>query len=127
MPQANDHAGEERQVSVAHAIEHFFATLRLAPRSQKAYRIGLRRFAEIVAREAEQEIDALPVTTLTIDHVTDFLTTIMPEDIRAPEDVSRMRSAQNRLAAVRKFYAFLAAYDLHPKLENDKLRVRIAA
>ena len=38
-----------------------------------------------------------------------------------------MRSAQNRLAAVRKFYAFLAAYDLHPSLENDKLRVRIAA
>ena len=76
MPHRNGQSSEERQVSVAHAIEHFFATLRLAPRSQKAYRIGLRRFAEFVAREAEREIDALPVTSLTIDHVTDFLTTM---------------------------------------------------
>ncbi|MFN8535913.1 MAG: tyrosine-type recombinase/integrase [Thermomicrobiales bacterium] len=127
MPGSNGHTANDRQVSVAFALEHFFATLRLAPRSQKAYKIGLRRFAEFVSREAECDVAALPVTTLTIDHVTDFLTTIMPEDIRAPEDVSRMRSAQNRLAAVRKFYAFLAAYDLHPTLENDKLRVRIAA
>ena len=118
---------EGRVVTVAHAIEQFFGTLRLAPRTQKAYRIGLRRFTEFVAREAECDATALPLTALTIDHVTDFLTTIMPEDIRAPEDVSRMRSAQNRLAAVRKFYAFLAAYDLHPALENDKLRVRVAA
>lgn len=122
-----DGEGGERQISVARAVEQFFGTLRLAPRTQQAYRIGLRRFTEFVAREAECAADALPVAALTIDHVTDFLTTIMPEDIRAPEDISRMRSAQNRLAAVRKFYAFLAAYDLHPTLENDKLRVRIAA
>lgn len=122
-----DGADQGRIVTVDHAIAQFFGTLRLAPRTQKAYRIGLRRFAEFVAREAECNVADLPLASLTIDHVTDFLTTIMPEDIRAPEDVSRMRSAQNRLAAVRKFYAFLAAYDLHPALENDKLRVRVAA
>ena len=127
MAGINGGAVNEQTISIAHAIDQFFGTLRLAPRTQKAYRIGLRHFTDFVAREAEAEATALPVAALTIDHVTDFLTTIMPEDIRAPEDVSRMRSAQNRLAAVRKFYAFLAAYDLHPALENDKLRVRIAA
>ena len=85
-----------RVISIAHAIEQFFGTLRLAPRTQKAYRIGLRHFTNFVAREAEVEVTALPVGTLTIDHVTDFLTTIMPEDIRAPEDVSRMRRSHAR-------------------------------
>ena len=127
MSASNGTTTERRATSIAQAIEQFFGTLRLAPRTQKAYRTGLRHFTDFVAREAEADATVLPVDSLTIDHVTDFLTTIMPEDIRAPEDVSRMRSAQNRLAAVRKFYAFLAAYDLHPALENDKLRVRIAA
>ena len=127
MTERDAASDDGRIVTVAHAVEQFFGTLRLAPRTQKAYRIGLRRFVEFVAREGECDPEAVPLLSLTIDHVTDFLTTIMPEDIRAPEDVSRMRSAQNRLAAVRKFYAFLAAYDLHPNLENDKLRVRVAA
>jgi integrase len=38
-----------------------------------------------------------------------------------------MRTAQNNLSAVRKFCAYLAAYDLHPTLATDRLRVRIAA
>jgi site-specific recombinase XerD len=114
-------------VTVEHAQNQFFATMRLAPRTQKAYRIGLRHFLDFVARESGCKPAKMAVTALTIEHVTDFLTTIMPEDIRAPEDVSRMRYAQNQLAAVRKFYGFLAAYDLHPNLANDKLRVRINA
>jgi integrase/recombinase XerC len=114
-------------VTIERAQDQFFATMRLAPRTQKAYRIGLRHFLDFVAREAGRETAGMVVTALTIEHVTDFLTTIMPEDIRAPEDVSRMRYAQNQLAAVRKFYGFLAAYDLHPNLANDKLRVRINA
>lgn len=113
--------------SIARAVEQFFGTMRLAPRTQQAYRVGLRHFLDFVARDADLDPATAAVTSLTIDHVTDFLTTIMPEDIRAPEDVSRMRYAQNRLAAVRKFYGFLAAYDLHPLLATDKLRVRIAA
>ena len=114
-------------VTIERAQDQFFATMRLSPRTQKAYRIGLRHFLDFVARDAGRPLTGMPVTALTIDHVTDFLTTIMPEDIRAPEDVSRMRYAQNQLAAVRKFYGFLAAYDLHPGLANDKLRVRINA
>jgi integrase len=38
-----------------------------------------------------------------------------------------MRTAQNNLSALRKFCAYLAAYDLHPTLATDRLRVRIAA
>lgn len=117
----------DKPVTIARAIEQFFGTLRLSPRTQKAYRIGLRHFVDFVTRDAALDPAAAPVTALTIDHVTDFLTVVMPDDIRSPEEVSRMRYAQNQLAAVRKFYGFLAAYDLHPTLENDKLRVRIAA
>ena len=38
-----------------------------------------------------------------------------------------MRTAQNNLSAVRKLCAYLSAYDLHPNLATDRLRVRIAA
>lgn len=38
-----------------------------------------------------------------------------------------MRTAQNNLAAVRKFCAYISAYDLHPQLSTDRLKVRIAA
>ncbi len=38
-----------------------------------------------------------------------------------------MRTAQNNLSAVRKFCAYIAAYDLHPLLATDRLRVRVAA
>lgn len=113
--------------SLATAIDRFFAVMRLAPRTQKAYRIGLRHFREFVERDGGVSATALPVTALAIEHVTDFLAAIMPDDIRSPEEVSRMRYAQNQLAAVRKFYGYLAAYDLHPTLQMDKLRVRVGA
>lgn len=113
--------------SFATAIDRFFATMRLAPRTQKAYRIGLRHFREFVERDGAVHASTMPVTALTIEHVTDFLASIVPDDVRAPEEVSRMRYAQNQLAAVRKFYGYLAAYDLHPTLQMDKLRVRVGA
>lgn len=113
--------------TIARAADQFFATLRLSPRTQKAYRIGLGHFLAFVARDAGLDPATAPVTALTIDQVTDFLAAMMPEDIRSPEEVARMRTVQNQLAAIRKFYAFLAAYDLHLALATDKLRVRIAA
>ncbi len=119
--------GNGPQLTIARAVEQFFGTLRLAPRTHRAYRIGLRHFLDFLARDARLDPATAPVTALTIEHVTDFLTVVMPEDIRTPEEVSRMRYAQNQLAAVRKFYAYLAAYDLHPTLATDKLRVRIGA
>ncbi len=127
MPDTDESNGTTRQVTIERAIDQFLATSRLSPRTQQTYRIGLRHFTDFVRRDAELDPATAPVTALTIDHVTDFLTVIMPDDIRSPEEVSRMRYAQTRLAAVRKFYSFLAAYDLHPDLANDKLRVRIAA
>lgn len=116
-----------RLPTIAEAIERFFGTLRLAPRTRQTYRIGLRHFTEFVRRDAGLDPTREPVTALTIEHVTDFLTVLMPDDLRAPEEVARMRSAQTYLAAVRKFYGFLAAYDLHPTLATDKLRVRVGA
>ena len=67
------------------------------------------------------------MTTISPDHVTSFAALIVPADVRTPEEVSQMRTAQNNLSAVRKFCAYLAAYDLHPTLATDRLRVRIAA
>ena len=53
-----------------------------------------------------------PVTIISAEHVTSFASLIVPPDIRSPEEVSQMRTAQNNLSAVRKFCAYLAAYDL---------------
>jgi len=38
-----------------------------------------------------------------------------------------MRTVQTQLAAVRKWYAYLAAYDFHPDLPTDKLPTRVRA
>jgi integrase/recombinase XerC len=59
--------------------------------------------------------------------VTNFASMIVPDDIRTPEEVSAMRTAQNTLAAVRKFCSYISAYDLHPDLSTDRIRVRVAA
>ncbi len=71
--------------------------------------------------------DEVPVTSLCEDHVTDFVASLIPDDIRSPEEVSQMRTAQTNLAAIRKFYSYLASYDLHPTLSTEKLRNRITA
>lgn len=61
------------------------------------------------------------------EHVTAFASILVPADIRSPEEVSQMRTAQNNLAAVRKLCAYLSAYDLHPDLATERMRVRISA
>ncbi len=115
------------QTTLAAAIEIFLGDLRLAPRSRKTYAQGLKRFTVHLERHEGIDPETLPVEDLTIEHVTTFAATIVPEDISTPEEVSRMRTAQNYLAAVRKFCAWLSAYDYHPNLSTDRIKVRIAA
>jgi integrase/recombinase XerC len=114
-------------VTIAAAVELFFGDLRLAPRSKKTYRHGIAKFVRHLAHNEGIDPEVAPVSTLTADHVTSFAALLVPPDVRSPEEVSQMRTAQNNLSAVRKFCAYLAAYDLHPGLATDRLRVRIAA
>jgi integrase len=124
MPQP-DPDGEP--VTIAAAVEMFFGDLRLAPRSKKTYRNGVMKFLRHLADNEGVDPESAPVCILTADHVTSFAALIVPPDIRTPEEVSQMRTAQNNLSAIRKLCAYLAAYDLHPNLSTDRLRVRISA
>lgn len=117
----------DEPVTMLTAVEMFFGDLRLAPRSKKTYRHGIAKFLRHLADHEGIDPNVAPVTAITADHVTSFASLLVPEDIRTPEEVSRMRTAQNNLSALRKFCAYLAAYDLHPTLATDRLRVRIAA
>lgn len=114
-------------VSIDAAVEIFFGDLRLAPRSKKTYRNGIEKFLRHLRTHEGIDTAETPVTILNADHVTSFASLIVPPDIRTPEEVSAMRTAQNNLSALRKFCAYLTAYDLHPGLSTDRLRVRIAA
>ncbi|MGD9713084.1 MAG: tyrosine-type recombinase/integrase [Thermomicrobiales bacterium] len=114
-------------VTISAAVEMFFGDMRLAPRSKKTYRHGIDKFLRHIERHEGIDPAEAPVTRITADHVTSFASLIVPDDIRTPEEVSQMRTAQNNLSAVRKFCAYIAAYDLHPALATDRLRVRIAA
>src|SRR5690606_9670903 len=99
--------------------------LHLSPRSRRTYDYSIRKFLDHVSRDFGIDPATAPVTDLAIDHVTSFLTAEMPDDLRSPEDISRMRTLQTQLAAVRKWYSYLAAFDFHPDLPNDKLRTRV--
>ena len=114
-------------VTIAGAVEMFFGDLRLAPRSKKTYRHGVAKFLKHLADHEGIDPEVAPVTAIVPDHITQFAAILVPTDIRTPEEVSRMRTAQNNISAVRKFCGYLAAYDLHPTLATERLRVRIAA
>lgn len=118
---------ESEALTIAAAVEMFFGDLRLAPRSKKTYRHGITKFVRHLERHEGLDPAAAPVTTIRPDHVAAFATLLVPPDVRTPEEVSKMRTAQNNLSAVRKFCAYLSAYELHPDLATDRLRVRIAA
>lgn len=108
-------------------VDTFFEDLRLSPRSKKTYRIAVTKFTEHLQTHFDLDPAETPVTSLSEDHVIDFVVALMPEDVRSPEEVSQMRTAQTNLAAIRKFYAYLASYDLHPSLSTEKLRTRLSA
>lgn len=114
-------------LTISAAVEIFFGDLRLAPRSRTTYRIGIDKFLRHLAQHEGIDADTAPVGSITVEHVTNFASVLVPGDIRSPEEVSAMRTAQNTLAAVRKFCSYLSAYDLHPELSTDRIRVRIAA
>jgi integrase/recombinase XerC len=114
-------------ITISGAVEMFFGDLRLAPRSKKTYRHGVIKFLRHLSDREGIDPDVAPVTVITPDHITQFATLLVPQDIRTPEEVSQMRTAQNNISAVRKFCGYLAAYDLHPTLATERLRVRIAA
>ncbi len=113
--------------TIKSSIQDFFEDLRLSPRSKKTYRIALDKFVAHLERQFGIIAAETPVTSLCEDHVIDFVASLIPDDIRSPEEVSQMRTAQTNLAAIRKFYAYLATYDLHPTLSTEKLRNRISA
>lgn len=114
-------------MTITTAEEVFFADLRLAPRSKRTYRQGIRKFVDHLAKHEGIDPETTPVETIEVRHITEFASLIIPEDVRTPEEVSAMRTAQNNLAAVRKFCGWLSAYDHHPNLPTDRIRVRLAA
>lgn len=117
----------ESPMSIATAEEVFFADLRLAPRSKRTYRQGVQKFINHLAQHEGIDPETTSVEHIEVRHITDFATLLLPEDVRTPEEVSAMRTAQNNLAAVRKFCGWLSAYDHHPNLPTDRIRVRLAA
>lgn len=117
----------DTSMTIRTAEEVFFADLRLAPRSKRTYRQGVRKFIDHLAQHEGIDPESTAVDTIEVRHITEFASLIIPEDVRTPEEVSAMRTAQNNLAAVRKFCGWLSAYDHHPNLPTDRIRVRLAA
>lgn len=115
------------EITIHAAVASFFADLRLSPRSKKTYQIALQDFLAYLQAHCGIDPSTAPVTALTEDHAAAFATALVPDDVRSPEEVSRMRTAQTKLAAVRKLYSYLVSFDLHPSLSTDKLRARVAA
>lgn len=115
-------------MTIADAHRRFIdEDLHLSPRSRRTYDYSIRTFLRFIEKDYGVTSDSDPVSSLAIEHVTAFLSSVMPRDLRTPEEVSRMRTVQTQLAAIRKWYAYLSAYDFHPNLANDKLRTRIGA
>lgn len=113
--------------TIAAVVEIFFGDLRLAPRSKKTYRHGIAKFLRHLSQNEGIDPEVAPVSMIKTEHVMAFASLLVPADIRSPEEVSQMRTAQNNISAVRKFCAYLASYDYNTELSGDRLRTRIAA
>lgn len=113
-------------LTIAAAVERFLEDLRLAPRSRITYRLALHKFLNHLRECQDLDPEATEITDLREEQAIAFLRDLVPDDIRTPEQVSRMRTAQTTFAAVRKFYGYLISFDLHPQLSTEKLRVRAA-
>ncbi|MDQ3653884.1 MAG: hypothetical protein M3457_02235, partial [Chloroflexota bacterium] len=103
-------AAANEEPSIALAVEMFFGDLRLAPRSKKTYRHGIAKFLRHLAKNEGIDPEVAPVSAIQAEHVTAFASLLVPPDIRSPEEVSQMRTAQNNISAVRKFCAYLSSY-----------------
>jgi integrase/recombinase XerC len=126
-PAAPDDVPADATLTIAAAVDLFFGDLRLSPRTKKTYFHGIDKFLKHVAQHEGIDPDVAPVTALRPEHVTSFAALLVPPDIRTPEEVSRMRTAQNNLSAVRKLCSYLSSYDLNTELSGDRLKTRIAA
>ncbi|MBL8127803.1 MAG: tyrosine-type recombinase/integrase [Chloroflexia bacterium] len=124
---APDDVSGNEPLTIAAAVDLFFGDLRLSPRTKKTYFHGIDKFLKHVAQHEGIDPNVAPVTALRPEHVTTFAAILVPPDIRTPEEVSRMRTAQNNLSAVRKLCSYLASYDLNTELAGDRLKTRIAA
>jgi len=122
-----DSTETDESSSIAAAVDLFFGDLRLAPRSKKTYWHGINKFLRHLEQHEGLDPETVSVAALRPDHVTSFAAILIPDDIRTPEEVSRMRTAQNNIAAVRKFCSYLASYDLNTDLAGDRIKVRVAA
>jgi integrase/recombinase XerC len=114
-------------LSIAGAVDVFLADLRLAPRSKKTYGHGIAKFLRHLTQYEGIDPETAPVTALRPEHVTSFAAMLVPPDIRTPEEVSQMRTAQNNISAVRKLCSYLSSYDLNTDLAGDRIKTRIAA
>lgn len=114
----------EQPLTLTQAVAVFLDDLRQSPRTIKTYRVGLNKFLDFLA---EQGLDpaTTPVTILTPDHVVDYVTANSPVEARLPEQIAALRTIRTYLAAIRRFCAYLAAFDLHPTLATDKLGARL--
>jgi integrase len=121
------HGARDDELTIAAAVDLFFGDLRLAPRSKKTYWHGIAKFLRHLAQHEGIDPETAPVSALRPDHVTAFAAILVPPDIRTPEEVSQMRTAQNNISAVRKFCSYLASYDLNTELAGDRIKTRIAA
>lgn len=124
---ASDDGSGDEPLTIAAAVDLFFGDLRLSPRTKKTYFHGIDKFLKHVAQHEGIDPNVAPVTALRPEHVTAFAAILVPPDIRTPEEVSRMRTAQNNLSAVRKLCSYLSSYDLNTDLAGDRLKTRIAA
>lgn len=124
---APDELSGEEPLTIAAAVDLFFGDLRLSPRTKKTYFHGIDKFLKHVAQHEGIDPNVAPVTALRPEHVTAFAAILVPPDIRTPEEVSQMRTAQNNLSAVRKLCSYLSSYDLNNDLAGDRLKTRIAA
>ncbi len=113
--------------TIAAAVDLFISDMRLSPRTKKTYWHGIAKFLRHLAQHEGIDPEAAPVTALRAEHITAFASILVPADIRTPEEVSQMRTAQNNISAVRKFCSYLSSYDLNTELAGDRIRTRVAA
>jgi len=116
---------EPMGITIEEAVARFLDDLRLSPRSRTTYALALRKFLRHL-EEVQGLSPEAAVSELREEHAIAFLRDLVPDDIKTPEQVSRMRTAQTTFAAVRKFYGYLISFDLHTGLSTEKLRVRAA-
>ncbi len=114
-------------LTIAAAVDLFIGDLRLAPRTKKTYWHGIAKFLRHLSQHEGINPEEAPVAALRPDHVTSFASILVPSDIRTPEEVSQMRTAQNNISAVRKFCSYLTSYDLNSDLAGDRIKTRISA